>query len=160
MEELLLQFQPDLKRCPAQAALYRTWHRVWQECGPDVLHCYDIPGLPADNLAMETLFGRLRCHQRRISGRKSTRELRDFGQHQVLFSADSEKDLLQQIRQVPLAEYQTRRLRLAEAEAPRRFFRRLHRHPLSTMVSLVNQHAARRHALASSTDLSPLHSDG
>ena len=155
MEELLPQFRPDLKRCPAQAALYRAWRRVWKDCGSDLLHCYDIPGLPPDNLQLESLFERLRCHQRRVSGRKSTRELRDFGQHQVLFLADSEGDLLHQLGQVPLAEYQARRLRLAEAEAPRRFFRRLHRDPLSTMLGLVTQHTTRRAALASSTGLSP-----
>jgi len=159
MGELLQEFRPDLKRCPAQAALYHAWHRVWEECGPDLLHCYDIPGLPPDNLEMESLFGRLRCHQRRVSGRKSTRELRDFGQYQVLFLAESEEDLLHQLRQVPLAEYQARRLRLAEAEAPRQFFHRLHRDPLGIMHSLVNQHAARRAALAPSTGLSPPQSD-
>ena len=155
MEELLQQFRPDLKRRPAQAALYHAWHRVWKDCGSDLLPCYDIPGLPPDNLKLESMFGRLRCHQRRISGRKSTRELRDFGQYQVLFLAESEADLLQQLRQVPLAEYQARRLRLAEAEAPRQFLRRLHRDPLATMHRLVNQHAARRAELAFSTGLSP-----
>jgi hypothetical protein len=155
MEELLQQFRPDLKRRPAQAALYHAWHRVWKGCGPDLLPCYDIPGLPPDNLELESLFGQLRSHQRRISGRKSTRELRDFGQYQVLFLAESEEDLLQQLSQVPLAEYQARRLRLAEAEAPRQFLRRLHRDPLRTMHNLVNQHAARRAVLASRTGLSP-----
>ena len=152
MEELLQGFQPDLKRRPAQAALYRAWHRVWGDCGPDWLHCYDIPGLPPDNLMLESLFEGLRRRQRRISGRKSTRELRDFGQYQVLFLAESEEELLQQIRQVPLAEYQARRLRLAEAEAPRQLLHRLHRDPLGTMRRLVDQHAARRAALVSSTD--------
>ena len=122
-------------------------------------HCYDIPGLPPDNLALESLFGRLRCHQRRISGRKSTRELRDFGQYQVLFLAGSEEELLQQIRQVPLAEYQDRRRRLAEAEAPRQFLHRLHRDPLGTMRRLVDQHTARRALLASSASRSPPGSD-
>lgn len=155
MQEQLQQFRPDLKRRPAQAALYHAWHRVWKDCGSDLLHCYDIPGLPPDNLAIESLFGRLRCHQRRISGRKSTRELRDFGQYQVLFLAESEEDLLQQLGQVRLAEYQARRLRLAEAEAPRRFFHALHRDPLNTMHGVVAQHTARRAALAVSTGLSP-----
>lgn len=155
MEELLQQFRPDLKRRPAQAALYHAWHRVWKACGPDLLPCYDIPGLPPDNLKLESLFGRLRRHQRRVSGRKSTRELRDFGQYQVLFLAENETNLLQQLRQVPLAEYQARRLRLAEAEAPRQLLHRLHRDPLATMHRLVNQHAARRTELASSTGLSP-----
>ena len=46
---------------------------------------------------LESLFGRLRRHQRRVSGRKSTPELRDFGQYQVLFLAQSEDELLEQI---------------------------------------------------------------
>ena len=152
MEQLLQEFQPDRKRRPAQAALHAAWHRVWRACGPDLLHCYDIPGLPADNLQLESLFGQLRGHQRRISGRQSTRKLRDFGQFQVLFLAGSEEELLQQIRQVPLEDYQAHRLRLAEAEAPRQLLRRLHRDPLRTTRRLVNQHAARRAKLASSTD--------
>ena len=52
MEELLQEFQPDLKRCPAQAALHGAWHRLWEGCGSEWLHCYDIPGLPPDNLAL------------------------------------------------------------------------------------------------------------
>jgi len=159
MEDLLRAFQPDCKRRPAQAALYRAWHRLWKDSGPDWLPCYDIPGLPPDNLKLETVFGRLRGHQRRISGRKSTRELRDFGHCQVLFGAESEQHLLHQLRQVPLADYQAGRRRLAEAEAPRQLLRRLHRDPLRTMRSLVDQHAARRAALASITGLPPPASD-
>lgn len=159
IEALLEAFQPDFKHCPAQTALYGAWHRVWKACGPDWLHCYDIPGLPPDNLQLEALFGRLRNHQRRLSGRKSTRELRDFGHCQVLFLADSEADLLAQLRQVPLQDYQDRRQRLAEAEAPRQFLRRLHRDPLRTMHHLVAQHSARRAELTASTGLSPPKSD-
>jgi hypothetical protein len=155
MEELQQSFRPDLKRKPAQAALYGAWHRTWRNYGPDLLHCYDIPGLPPDNLMLESLFGRLRCHQRRVSGRKSTRELRDFGQYRVLFLAESEKELLEQIRQVPLEEYRENRQRLEEAEAPRRLLHRLHRNPLGTMRGLVKQHAARRAALSSTDDKSP-----
>jgi hypothetical protein len=153
MEALLRSFQPDLKRKPAQAALHGAWHRTWETYGPDLLHCYDIPGLSPDNLMLESLFGRLRRHQRRVSGRKSTRELRDFGQCQVLFLAESEDDLLEQIRQVPLAEYRKNRQRLEEAEAPRRLLHRLHRNPLAAMRDLVHQHAARRAALVLAVDL-------
>lgn len=99
---------------------------------------------------MESLFEQLRRHQRRISGRKSTRKLRDFGQYQVLFLADSEDELLEQIRQVPLEEYEENRRCLAEAESPRRFLHRLHRDPLGTMRQLLEQQAARRTELAAS----------
>ncbi len=155
MEQLLEQFHPDFKRCPAQTALHDSWQRVWKTSGDDWLHCYDIPGLPPDNLKLEALFGRLRRHQRRVSGRKSTPELRDFGQCQVLFLAESEEDLLQQLRQVPLEEYQERRRRLAEAEAPRQLLYRLHRNPLRTMRDLINRHTTRRAELTSNTGLSP-----
>jgi len=151
MEALLHSFQPDLKRKPAQAALYGAWRRTWEDYGPDLLHCYDIPGLPPDNLMLESLFGRLRRHQRRVSGRRSTRELRDFGQYQVLFLAESEAELLEQLRQVSLEAYYANRRRLEQAEAPRRLLHRLHRNPLGTMRDLVQQHAVRRTVLASAT---------
>lgn len=155
MEELLRSFQPDLKRKPAQAALYGVWHRIWEDYGPDLLPCYDVPGLHPDNLMLESLFGRIRRHQRRISGRKSTRELRGFGQYQVLFLAESEEELLEQIRQVPLEEYRKNRRRLEKAEAPRRLLHRLHRDPLETMRDLVKQHATRRATLSSTNDEPP-----
>ena len=148
MDELLQSFQPDRKRRRAQATLHAVWHRTWKDYGHDLLPCYDIPGLPPDNLMLESLFGRLRRHQRRISGRKSTRELRDFGQCQVLFLAESEEELLEQIRQVSPAEYLENRKRLEEAEAPRRLLNRLHRNPLATMRGLVNEHATRRATLS------------
>lgn len=155
MAALLRSFQPDLKRKPAQAALYGVWQRIWEDYGPDLLPCYDVPGLQPDNLMLESLFGRLRRHQRRISGRKSTRELRDFGQYQVLFLAESEEELLEQLRQVPLEEYRKNRRRLEQAEAPRRLLQRLHREPLRTMRALVKQHAARRAVLSSTDDKPP-----
>jgi hypothetical protein len=159
MEALLQSFQPDLKRRPAQAALHGAWHRTWEEYGSDLLPCYDIPGLPPDNLMLESLFGRLRRHQRRVSGQKSTRELRDFGQYQVLFLAESEDELLEQIRQVSIEVYRENRRRLEEAEAPRRLLYRLHRNPLGTMRGLIRQHAARRAVLASASDLPPMSGD-
>ena len=67
---------------------------------------------------MESLFGRLRRHQRRISGRRSTVELRTFGQVQVLFVAASEQVLLEQIQSVAREVYLAERRRLAQAEAP------------------------------------------
>lgn len=155
MEQLLHDFKPDLKRQPAQAALYQAWRRVWQTCGADVLPCYDIPGLPQDNLQLEGFFGQLRRDQRRISGRQSTAELRDFGQFQALFTAQSEDELLQQIRQVSIQDYQASRQRLEEAEAPRQLLRRLHRDPLQTMHRLLDQHAARRAELAANATVPP-----
>ena len=148
MEDLIRQFSPTSKHQRAQTSLYNALQKRWGLYAEELLFCYDIPGLSQDNLRMEALFGRLRRHQRRISGRKSTRELRDFGQAQVLFMAESEADLLRQIRQVPWAVYRQYRQHLAKAEAPRQFFRRLHHDPLGTAQTLISQHSARCKALA------------
>jgi len=155
MKALLNNFQPDYKRQPAQARLHRAWHNAWERYGEDLLPCYDIPGLPQDNLALEALFGHLRNHQRRISGRASTRPLRDFGQHQVLFLAESEEQLRSQIQEVPYALYLQQRRLLDEAEEPRRFLHRLHRNPHTTIRSLIDQHTHRHRDLTSGTHTLP-----
>ena len=97
---------------------------------------------------MESLFERLRRRQRRISGRKSTKELREFAQAQILFQADSEATLLKQIRQVPLEDYRKWRTRLSQAEVPRQFIQRLHHDPLATMTRLVEEYVSSYAALA------------
>lgn len=155
METLLSEFHPDLKRKPAQAALYSSWRRKWRTWSPDLLNCYDIPGLPADNLKLESFFNKIRNHERRISGRKSTRPLRYLGQYQVLFVAESEQDLLEQIRHVPLEEYQAHRRRLKKLEAPRQHLYRLHRKPLEAMQRLLARHSSRRAVLAFEKDRVP-----
>lgn len=153
IEDLIGQFNPTSKHQRPQISLYNALQKRWSRYAQELLFCYDIPGLPQDNLQMEALFGRLRRHQRRISGRKSTRELRDFGQAQVLFMAESEVDLLRQIRQVPWAAYRQYRQLLVKAEAPRQFFHRLHRDPLRTAQTLISHHSARCKMLAQDKSL-------
>lgn len=144
MQQLLVTFRPDFKRQPAQCALHSALFRTWRAFGPDLLHCYDIKGLPPDNLALEALFSALRRHQRRISGHKSTRELRLLGHYQVLFQAESEKDLLARLRQVPLQRYRHHRRLLQEAGESGRFLHRLHRNPSATIQALVDDYKMQR----------------
>ena len=54
----------------------------------------------------------------------------------ILFLAESEEELLQQIRQVSLEEYCENQRRLEEAETPRRLLHRLHRDPLGALHDL------------------------
>jgi len=141
MQNLLERFTPDPKYQRPQSALKNKLERTWNLYGPDLLHTYNIPGLPPDNLQIEGLFGRLRRHQRRVSGRKSTRPLREFGHFQVLFSADSQADLLNHLRTVPLAEYRKQRQQLESAEATRRFMHCLHRDAEATLQRLVTNYS-------------------
>ena len=144
MDALLNSFGPDPKRRPVQTELHRSLLGLWKRWGPDLLPSYDLPGLPPDNLKLEALFGRLRTHQRRISGRKSTAPLRDFGAFQSLFESDTPEELLEQLRRVPPETYREQRRRLAQAEEPRQRKERLHRNPEDTLQRLVDQHTARR----------------
>jgi hypothetical protein len=137
MEELLQNFTRDAGGQVVPLALYSGLRKRWDEFGDDLLHCFDIPGLPQDNLKVESLFGRMRCHQRRISGRQSTQPLRDFGHYQILFLAESEAQLLEQLRGVPVEEYQAQRNQQAQAEAPRQFLARLQRDPGKVMQQLA-----------------------
>jgi hypothetical protein len=141
MEELLDSFDPDPKYQRPQSAIKSKLQWIWNLYGPDLLHTYDIPGLPPDNLQIESLFGRLRRHQRRVSGRKSICPLREFGHYQVLFSADSQSDLLNHLRTVPLHEYRKHRKLLASAETTRWFMHCLHRDAEGTMQRLVTTYA-------------------
>lgn len=150
METLLQQLRQQAQTGhQVLKTLYSALDYRWNLFGKDLLPCYDIPGLPPDNLQLESLFNRLRCHQRRISGRKSTKELRDFGQYQVLFCADSEETLLDQLRRVPITDYHKHRQRLAQAEIPRQFSHHLHRDPAATIQKLIDRYSQRKSDLTS-----------
>ncbi len=144
INRLIQETKPSGKVQRAQIRLLNALKRRWELYGQELLYCYEIPGLPQDNLQLESLFNRLRRHQRRISGRKATRELQDFGQAQVLFIAESPQELRDQIQRVPREAYRRHRKRLAEAELPRQFFFRLHHDPLATITGLVSSYSARR----------------
>jgi hypothetical protein len=144
MEVLLGQFHPSGKLCQAQRGLWSAAKKRWGLYGQELLHCYDISGLPQDNLQLESLFGSLRRHQRRISGRKSTPELHDFGQVQVLFRAESEADLLRLIQQVSHLDFLVHRQRLMQIETSHQFTHNLHHDPLKTIQRLLHQHGSRQ----------------
>ena len=139
IDQWIASHHPDPVTQRPQNLVFTALRKRWKFCREELLPCYDIPGLPQDNLQLESLFENLRRRQRRISGRKSTRELADFAQAQVLFRATSQASLLEQLRQVPLQEYYAGRARLNQAERPRQFLQALHHDPRTTMNSLVAQ---------------------
>jgi hypothetical protein len=52
------------------AAAKRHFLKVTASYGPGLFWCYDVPGLPRTNNDLEQLFGSVRYHQRRATGRK------------------------------------------------------------------------------------------
>lgn len=146
MKQLLQEFQPDpIHQRPLRTLRSRLQY-LWNSYGEQLLPCYDIPGLPPDNLQLEAFFNRLRRHQRRISGRKTTRELNRLGHYQALFTAESEAELLEHLRQVPLETYLTHRRKVIQAEEPHRFLHGLHRDPEECLRQLVTHWITQRHA--------------
>jgi hypothetical protein len=146
MELLLQQFQPDPKHHRPQFALRSRLQSLWNHYGEQLLPCYDIPGLPPDNLRLEAFFNRLRRHQRRISGRKTTRELNRLGHFQALFTAESEAELLEHLRQVPYKTYLDQRQKVHQAEAHQRFLHGLHHDPRYTLQKIVSCWVAQKQA--------------
>jgi hypothetical protein len=147
MENLLEQLRQESENKSILSKFHQALSKRWKAYGSELLHCYDIPGLPQHNLQLEGVFNRLRCHQRRVSGRRSTKELRDFGQFQALFMADSQTDLLEQIRCVSMDEYKKCRQRLADSEAPRHFINQFHRDPNKTISRLLDRYLEHQHEL-------------
>ena len=140
MEGLLEQLRQESQNKSILSKFHHALDKRWKAYGSELLHCYDIPGLPQHNLQLEGFFNRLRCHQRRVSGRRSTKELRDFGQFQALFMADSQTDLLEQIRRIPVEAYKKCRQRLIDSESPRRFINQFHRNPKKTIHRLLDRY--------------------
>ena len=158
MTRIIQETQPTDRVQHAQLRLLGELKRRWELFGEELLYCYEIPGLPQDNLKLESLFGRLRRHQRRISGRPSTRELQAFGQAQVLFTASSFQALLDQIQQVPRERYESQRQRLAQAEQSRQFFHRLHQDPVKALTAWIQAYSGFCHQRNPLKDVIPLNS--
>ena len=149
MEKLLEQIRQASENKNILSKFHHALSKRWEDYGPELLYCYDIPGLPQHNLRLEGFFNRMRCNQRRISGRKSTKELRDFGQFQALFMVASQADLLEQIRSVPIEEYKKCRQRLDDSESPRRSINQFHRNPKKTIKRLLDRYVDHQRELIS-----------
>ena len=129
--------QPNLY--PLTRRLLRKWHAMSETWLPDILHCYDVPGLPRSNLDLESAFGTLRRDQRRISGRKETTPLRVFGPGEISLLALDEEEILPLLQSVPADEYWAQRRLQEEREEPRRWLTRLHRDPAQALAQVDEQ---------------------
>lgn len=100
--------------------------------------CYDVPGLPATNNALESFFGRLKTNQRRITGRKSVNSfVLRYGSYAAFVDpAESKADLLTRLSQVDRATYQFQRQQLQRILVERQAYYRFC-HKLDTVVQAL-----------------------
>lgn len=137
--------QPHLG--PVTRAFLGATRRLLSKWEADLFHCYDIPGLPPNNMDLEAMYNRLRRDQRRISGRKSTAELRRTAHCQVQLRAPTFTALWEQLRSVPLSAYHAARQRLDAAEERQRWRYRLHRWPTKTATAMVTEYLTLHHRI-------------
>lgn len=129
--------RPDLS--PTARRLLEKRQRMEKDWLPGILHCYDVPGLPRHNLKLEGLFGTLRRHERRVSGRKETSPLRTFGPGQLMLLSLEEDNILPWIQSVPVVTYWSERRKQEEREERRRWLRRLRQNPLQALAQVDQQ---------------------
>ena len=98
---MVQQWQKSAPLNSTLAKLCRKWDSMAAKWLPAILHCYDIPGLPRNNLKLEARFGQLRQHQRRVSGRQETTPLRRLASGQLLCPTLDESELLSYLQSVP-----------------------------------------------------------
>ena len=142
LEQMVQQWQKSAPLNSTLTKLCRKWDSMAAKWLPAILHCYDIPGLPRNNLKLEARFGQLRQHQRRVSGRKETTPLRRLAPGQLLCPTLDESELLSYLQSVPTDDYWRERRKQEALEEPQRWLWRLHRHPLNALAQIDTQFSA------------------
>lgn len=139
LERMFTDLAQQAEARPPVRRLLRKWRTMSKTWLPGILHCYDIPGLPRHILNLEGVFGTLRRHQRRISGRKETTPLRIFGPGEIMLLSMKDEEILPWLQSVPTDVYWSQRRQQEEREEPRRWLRRLHRDPVQAMAQVDEQ---------------------
>ena len=115
LKQLLTSFMDSLsaiENLPPWLARFRTQLiAITQRYWSGLFHCYDIPGLPTSNNALESLFGQGKRQIRRRLGIQHLREaLRRHAPWALLVtSAASVEELIDLFRQVSLDDYHAQR---------------------------------------------------
>jgi hypothetical protein len=109
-------------------------------------HCYDVPGLPRTDNAMEQFYRRVKSEQRRITGRKRADafvvRVGGFAVYATAASTVPEATLLGQLAAVPAANWQQERRTLRANQDRQAKMRRFRLHPDSYLAGLEARWAA------------------
>jgi len=124
---------------PLVKAWYTTFLKVTASYGEALFQCYDHPDLPHTNNDVEHLFGSLRYHERRASGRKQVAPMLLLrGQARVLASV-STRLRTYQVTDLPpgnLARWRSLRKTLDARQETRRQQRRFRQNPQGYLLAL------------------------
>jgi hypothetical protein len=102
---------PDWLRSPLQHLVI-----VLRRLGDGMYHCYDVPGLPRTDNALEQFYRRVKAQQRRITGHKRADafvvRVGGFAVYAAACSATPEAEVRRQLARVPADVWQQERARL------------------------------------------------
>jgi hypothetical protein len=127
---------------PLVKAWYTTFLKVTTSYGEALFQCYDHPDLPQTNNDLEQLFGSIRYHERRASGRKQVAPMLLLrGQARVLASVSTRLRTYQATDLPPenLARWRSLRNALEGRQETRRQQRRFRRNPQGYLLALEDR---------------------
>jgi hypothetical protein len=107
-----------------------------------LFHCYDVPDLPPTNNDLERRFGRLRYHERRVSGRRVVSGglvLRGSVRVQAVLSAEGARLSAQDLRLRDREAWRQLRQQLEARAETRRAQRRFRHDPAAYLANLEQQ---------------------
>ncbi len=101
---------------------------VLRRLGEGLYHCYDVPGLPRTDNALEQFYRRVKTEQRRITGRKRADafvvRVGGFAVYATASSGTAEHVLREQLAMVPAVDWQQQRVHLRQTQARQTKMRR------------------------------------
>ena len=122
---------------------------VLRRLGGGLYHCYDVPGLPRTDNAMEQFYRRVKSAQRRITGRKRADAFvvraGGFAVYATAASLVPEATLLQQLATVPATDWQQERVTLRANQGRQVKMRRFRLHPAAYLADLEARWAVIAH---------------
>ncbi len=139
----VLHEMQDALTCPGTDAFVQAWYttflKVTASYEEALFQCYDQPDLPRTNNDLEHLFGSLRYHERRASGRKQVAPMLLLrGQARVLASVSTRLHPYQATDLPPkdLARWRSLRKALDDRQETRRRQRRFRQNPQCYLLAL------------------------
>ncbi len=113
---------------------------VLRRLGEGLYHCYDVPGLPRTDNALEQFYRRLKTTQRRITGHKRADafvvRVGGFAVYATAASDCAEMDLRRRLATVSAADWQRQRALLRATHARQTTMRRFRLHRATYLADL------------------------
>jgi hypothetical protein len=113
---------------------------VLNRLGDGLYHCYDTPGLPRTNNALEQFYRQLKSNERRVTGRKRSDafvvRVGGCAAYAIAARGEPEAELLQRLGDVPAAVWQRERATLRANQERQAKMRRFHLHRAAYLADL------------------------